>query len=197
MSEALPLFPLHAVLLPGQALDLRIFEARYLDMVRECGRNGSGFGVTLIIEGNEVGEAAASALYGTEAVIEDFGTTPEGLLSLRVRGRRRFRVLRTRVRDNGLVVAEVAWQAEPPAARVRPEHSLLSELLRRILAQVGGEHAGADPRLLEDAQWLGWRLGELLPLVPAQRQLLLQTGDPHQRLQQLLDGLGGDGPGPD
>lgn len=193
MSGALPLFPLHAVLLPGAALDLRIFEARYLDMVRECGRTGGGFGVTLIIDGSEAGSPAASAAYGTEARIEDFGTTDEGLLSLRVRGHRRFRVQRTRVRDNGLVIGEVHWLEEPVDAPLRPEHALLGELLRRILVQVGGEHAQADPRQLEDAAWVGWRLGELLPLLPAQRQLLLQTADPHARLQQLLDGLGEDG----
>ena len=32
----LPLFPLHAVLLPGATLGLRVFERRYLDMLREC-----------------------------------------------------------------------------------------------------------------------------------------------------------------
>ena len=48
MPETLPLFPLHAVLVPGGALDLRVFEPRYLDLVRECGRTGRGFGVCLI-----------------------------------------------------------------------------------------------------------------------------------------------------
>ena len=192
MSDGLPLFPLHTVLLPGAPLDLRIFEARYLDMVRECGRSGGGFGVVLIIEGEEVGAAVATAAYGTEARIEDFGTTPEGLLGLRVRGMRRFRVRRTRMRDNGLAIGDVEWLEDGGRAKLRPEHALLAELLRRILAQVGGEHADADPALLDDAAWVGWRLGELLPLTPAQRQLLLQTDDPHLRLQQLLDGLGED-----
>ena len=88
-SRSLPLFPLRTVLVPGAALDLRIFERRYLDMVRDCGRQGSGFGVCLLVDGDEVGAPATPAAYGTEAVIEDFGTTPDGLLSLRVRGRRR------------------------------------------------------------------------------------------------------------
>ena len=33
-AASLPLFPLHTVLVPGAALELRIFERRYLDMVR-------------------------------------------------------------------------------------------------------------------------------------------------------------------
>ena len=85
MTETLPLFPLHAVLLPGAALQLRVFEPRYLDLVRDCGRNGSTFGVCLILEGREVGEPATPAAFGCEAVIEDFDTGTDGLLALRLR----------------------------------------------------------------------------------------------------------------
>ena len=190
---SLPLFPLHGVLVPGAALDLRIFERRYLDMVGECGRNGSGFGICLILEGNEAGTPATPVAFGTEAVIEDFGTTPEGLLSLRVRGRRRFHVMRTRVRDTGLVVADIEWRVDTPtSSRLRPEHALLAELLRRILLQVDAGHIDPDPALFDDAAWTGWRLAELLPLSMPQRQALLQLDDPHARLQFLLDGIAAD-----
>ena len=60
-SRSLPLFPLRTVLVPGAALDLRIFERRYLDMVRDCGRQGSGFGVCLLVDGDEVGALATPA----------------------------------------------------------------------------------------------------------------------------------------
>ena len=189
-GPSLPLFPLHAVLVPDAALDLRIFERRYLDMVRDCGRNGGGFGVCLILDGDEAGAPATPAAFGTEALIEDFDTTPEGLLSLRVRGRRRFRVLRTRVRDSGLVVADIEWREDAAASpRLRPEHALLAELLRRILAQVGTGGAEPAPLLFENAAWVGWRLAEVLPLSMPQRQALLQLDDPHARLQRLLEGI--------
>ena len=192
-TTPLPLFPLHGVLVPGAALDLRIFERRYLDMVGECGRNGSGFGICLILEGNEAGTPATPVAFGTEAVIEDFGNTPEGLLSLRVRGRRRFHVLRTRVRDTGLIVADIEWRDDvAPSSRLRPEHALLAELLRRILLQVDAGHVDPDPALFDDAAWTGWRLAELLPLSMPQRQALLQLDDPHARLQYLLDGIAAD-----
>ena len=187
---SLPLFPLHTVLVPGAVLDLRIFERRYLDMLRDCGRNGGGFGVCLILEGDEAGKPATPAAFGTEALIEDFDTTPDGLLSLRVRGHRRFHALRTRVRDTGLIVAELESREDDAASpRLRPEHALLAELLRRMLEQVGGAHAEPAPALFEDAAWVGWRLAELLPLSMPQRQSLLQLDDPHARLQQLLEGI--------
>jgi Lon protease-like protein len=186
-EESLGLFPLHAVLLPGGVLGLRVFEPRYLDLVRDCGRDGSGFGVCMIIDGEEVGAAATSAAFGTEARIEDFGSDERGLLTLRVRGHRRFHVLRTRVRDTGLVIAEVEWCDPDPDEELRPEHAVLGTLLQRLFEQVGGEYAGAGPSQLDDAAWVGWRLAELLPLDNLQRQALLQQDDPHARLQHLLD----------
>lgn len=185
-QESLGLFPLHAVLVPGAVLGLRVFEPRYLDLVRECGRDGTGFGICLILEGEEAGAAATPAAFGTEAVIEDFGTDDAGLLTLRVRGRRRFRVQRTRVRDNGLLVADIEWREPDPDDELRPEHGLLAMLLQRILEQAGGEHADAPPARFDDAAWVGWRLAELLPLPDPGRQSLLQEDDPHARLQQLL-----------
>lgn len=188
------LFPLQTVLLPGASLGLRVFERRYLDLVRDCMRDGVSFGICLVLrsdglEGNEAGPPALPAAFGTEARIEDFGSGDDGLLTLRVRGARRFHVTRTRVRDSGLVVAQVEWCDPDPDDELRPEHGLLGTLLQRILDQVGGEHAKAPPARFDDAAWVGWRLAELLPLSNQQRQSLLQQHDPHARLDSLLAAL--------
>ncbi|MCS3808126.1 LON peptidase substrate-binding domain-containing protein [Xanthomonas sp. 4461] len=185
-TSALPLFPLHSVLLPGAAMGLRVFERRYLDLVRECGRNGTSFGVCLILDGNEVGVPATPAAFGTEVRIEDFDVGADGVLVLRLRGTRRFHVQRSRIRDNGLVVGEVSWCEPDPDDELRPEHSLLATVLERMLEQVGGEFASVGPGLLDQSAWVGWRLAELLPLTEQQRLSLLQQDDPHRRLDQLL-----------
>jgi len=183
-ASPLALFPLRTVLVPGGTLGLRVFEPRYLDLVRDCGRSGDGFGVCLILEGQEAGAVATTAAFGTEARIEDFGTGDDGLLTLRVRGRRRFHVQRTRVRDNGLIVASVDWRDPDPDDDLRPEHAVLALVLKHILEQVDGEHVMSVQ--LDDAAWVGWRLVELLPLSDRQRQALLQEDDPHARLDQIL-----------
>ncbi len=85
-ADLLPLFPLSTVLFPGGQLTLRIFEARYLDLVRECSRSGDGFGVCTVLEGSEVGSPALPAAVGCEARITDFSTGPDGLLMLSVQG---------------------------------------------------------------------------------------------------------------
>lgn len=187
-TESLPLFPLHTVLFPGGVLGLRVFEPRYLDMVRECGRAGRGFGVCLILQGVEVGGAASSAAVGCEARIEDFSSSADGLLQLTVRGGRRFHVERSRVRDNGLVVGDVRWIGEPAGAALKPEHSLLALLLRRMVERAGpANRLAAGEADFRDAAWVGWRLAEWLPLDGDERQQLLQEDDPDRRLQRLLE----------
>lgn len=181
----IPLFPLSAVLFPGGALQLRIFEQRYLDLVRDCARSGSGFGVCLILEGREVGEAAVPAAIGTLATITDFCTLPDGLLGISAEGGACFQVQATRVRDNGLVHAEVRFRDDEPLLPVPPEHALLATILERLAEKMGGPLAQAERARFDDARWVGFRLAENLPLAQAEKQHLLQMSDPLQRLAQL------------
>jgi len=185
LSE-LPLFPLSSVLFPGGTLGLRIFEPRYLDLVKRCGRSGEGFGICLILEGREAGKPSVTAALGTEAAIVDFAMTDDGLLGLTVEGRRRFHVERTRVKADGLIVADVRWLDDPPPQPLRPEHSLLSTVLARILDKAGIDHEGVGKGPLAEAGHVGWRLAEWLPLSAPERQWLLQVDCPHERLQQLV-----------
>ena len=92
------------------------------------------------------GAPATPAAYGTEATIEDFGTGSDGLLTMRLRGGRRFHVQRTRVRDNGLVVGEVDWCPPEDDDELRPEHGLLATVLEKIF-----EKAGATPPGMTEA----------------------------------------------
>jgi hypothetical protein len=181
----LPLFPLSTVLFPGGRLDLRIFEQRYLGMVRDCLREKHPFGVCLILHGRDVGTPATPAAYGCTAEIVDFGSTPEGLLSITVRGVERFHVDRTKVRDNGLIVGAVTRCGLPPPTPVPAEFSLLSLLVERIAEQAGGELARADRASFDDAEWIAWRLAEFLPLALTERQQLLQMATATERLAQL------------
>jgi uncharacterized protein len=133
-----------------------------------------------------VGMPALPAALGCEARIVDFASTEDGLLGITVQGGRRFRVAQTRVRDNGLIVADIDWQPAPEVARIRPEHQLLATLLERILERADADFERSD---LEDAAWVGWRLAEWLPLQMTDRQVLLQDDDPHRRLQRLVEHL--------
>ena len=173
----LPLFPLSTVLLPGGRLDLRIFERRYLDMVRDCSRGGGVFGVCLIVRGREAGEAAVPAAFGTIARIVDFSTLPDGLLGITVRGEGRFHVARNRVRDNGLIIGQVECLAADPVLPVPPEYALLATILERLAEQVGGELGSAAKERFDDAAWVAWHLADMLPLPAAPPPLSEAAGE--------------------
>lgn len=188
-TTELPLFPLSTVLFPGGRLDLRIFERRYLDMVRDCGRHGSGFGVCVIVRGREAGEPAIPAAYGTLARITDFSTLPDGLLGIVAEGTRAFHVERTRVRDTGLVIGEVALRDEDTPMPVPPEYAVLATILERLAEQLGGDLAAAERARFDDAGWVGYRLAEALPLSLEERQRILQTAEPVARLALITEWL--------
>lgn len=184
-----PLFPLSAVLFPGGQLSLRIFEPRYLDMVRECTRHGSGFGVCLILQGRETGAPATPTAVGTMAHITDFHTGDDGLLGIVAEGGARFRVVRSRARGDGLLRGNVEfWPAEPPQ-EVPVEFALLQSIAERLVETMAPHFRHAPRSAYDDAGWVGFRLAELLPLDSEEQQHLLELTDPLQRLAELRDAL--------
>ena len=183
----LPLFPLGTVLYPGGQLSLRIFEPRYLDMIRECTRTGGAFGVCLILKGQEAGEPALPAAIGTLAHVVDFSHREDGLLGILAEGGERFHVARTRVRSDGLVRGDVEpWPAEPRQT-VPVEFALLQTILERLIENLAPQWRHASRDLYDDAGWLGFRLAELLPLQLDEQQRLLELTDPVRRLAELRD----------
>ncbi|MDO9618557.1 MAG: LON peptidase substrate-binding domain-containing protein [Pseudomonas sp.] len=191
----LPLFPLNTVLFPGCMLDLQIFEARYLDMISRCMKQGQGFGVVCIIDGTEVGEAAGQfSAIGCEALIRDFQQRPNGLLGIRVEGGRRFRVQRAQVMPDQLTLAEVEWLDEQPEQPLEAEHADLAALLgalsaHPLVASLGMPSAPAGQEALAN------QLAYLLPLDAEQKLQLLETPEVQLRLellQQLLELLQGE-----
>ena len=180
----IPLFPLHTVLFPGGALELRVFEARYLDMVTECMKHDAGFGICLIREGDEVGKAATPYDVGTLVRISYFNRRSDGLLGITVNGERRFRIVDTEVLPNQLRRAEVELLPAEGDCALPQAYCSMAEPLRQILEQLGYPYAKLERRY-DDAVWLGARLAELLPLKLELKQYLLQMDDPLARLERL------------
>jgi Lon protease-like protein len=180
----LPLFPLNAVLFPGGPLALRIFEPRYLDMVRRCLKAHSGFGVVLILEGAEAGAAVSVANTGTSARLVDFDTLPDGLLGLQCLGERRFRLSRRWQQGDGLNLGEVDYQPDDAPCSVPAEYAHLSELLRELLPRLGGGYTHVEAHY-DDAGWVSNRWAEILPLAAAEKLELLELTDPLARLAQV------------
>lgn len=179
----LPLFPLHTVLFPGGPLRLRIFEARYVDMIGRCMRENTAFGVALIVEGKEAGPAKTVSV-GTTARVHDFERLRDGLLGISARGEQRFRILSVSVQSDGLNLADVELLADDEHVAVPPDLGPMCAMMRNLYPQVSALYDDVAPRL-DDASWLSARFAELLPLDLVARQACLEMNDPIERLRHL------------
>lgn len=166
---------------------MRIFERRYLDMVSECSRSDTGFGVCYLTQSPDSGAEVQSARIGTLARIVDWYTLEDGLLGLTAEGTARFVLEKDRISDGGLMMGEVTWLPEPPATEMPVAYDVLGQVLARFMEKAADHYPDYTPDKLQDAVWVGYRLSELLPLGGIEKQHLLELSDPHDRLQQLIE----------
>lgn len=186
--DNLPIFPLGTVLFPDGVLALRVFEARYLDMISDCMRRDAPFGVCLITRGGEVGEPAEHEPIGCEARIVDWDAESSGVLLIRARGGARFRVIERRLQPDRLIRADVEPIAPDPDAPVPDAFADCVDLLRGAIERHVQDTPEPMKRLVwepfdfDSAAWVGNRLSELLPIAPPTRQKLMVLTDPVARL---------------
>jgi len=180
----LPLFLLHAVLVPGARLPLKVFEARYLDMASHCLKTGEPFGICLIKSGREVGEAGEPHRIGTLAHIEQWEMQQTGILLLQVRGGERFEI-RSHEKHGELITANVDLWPPEPDLEVPARYSALVDFLEQVLE---GRELPDEPEF-NNAAWVSWRLAELLPVINDIRQRWLEQRDPVMRLADIQDVL--------
>jgi Lon protease-like protein len=193
MSENawLPLFPLNTVLFPGGVLPLKVFEARYIDMVRDCMKRDAPFGVVRIKSGKEVGTAAEPDRVGCLAHIVEWDMPELGLLMLQTSGGQRFRILETRVLPDQHTEARVELIAEDAEPPVSAELVACATALKTVIddinsaARASGE-SGFNPfpakLRLDSACWVANRWCEILPISTLARQKLLELTDAQSRL---------------
>jgi hypothetical protein len=185
--EILPIFPLSNVLLPQGRMKLRIFEPRYMDMIAACMQENRQFGICLIEQGNEVGEAAQPHRIGVEAHVVDWDMQQQGLLGITVSGGRRFRIAEHVVTPKNTVEASVEWLPETSMS-LPPEYASMQSLLQLIVADKGQDVIAA-PYHFDEANWVAHRFTEILPIPPLARLRLLELEDPMLRLSIIFQYL--------
>ncbi len=180
------LFPLNTVIFPGSILPLQIFEQRYLNLIKDCMKQQTGFVIVLISEGKEVG--AAPQIYSTGCYVEivDWEALPNGLLGISIEARYRVHLSNSAVRDDGLLLAETtAIKSTLDDKNPLPEaFSALADTLQQLL-----NHPFASQYKnkvdFDNMADICYRLSELLPISNKHKQLLLETDSSEQMLDQL------------
>lgn len=182
------------VLFPDALLGLRVFEARYLDLMSECLRARQPFGVVCLQAGAEAGRTDGPVQMesvGTLAILDEVDADEPGILRVRCHGGARFRMRgEPTQRDNGLwVVQAEALPPDPvrlPGPAVLPTVQALADAIKTLKA--GDRVPFAPPYRLDEAGWVANRWAELLPISLAAKQKLMALDDPVIRLS-LVDGF--------
>ena len=191
----IPLFPLGTVLFPDGVIALKIFEARYLDMIKQCLREKTEFGVVSIIKNSEVDDQNLPPTFsniGTLALIEDFDPVQPALYMTKSFGTQRFKLLNSTQQDNGLWVGEVELLDQDPLIPIPQEHQGVAKLLDEIISVIQSEDLLGDapfkkPFKTDDCGWVSNRLAELLPISLAQKNHLLAQTNPRIRLDLITE----------
>lgn len=187
-QKTLPLFPLNTVVFPGGRLPLRIFEQRYLEMIKQAIANDSPFGICAIREGAETGNPAVPYDVGTCMRITDWDMPQTGILHIETIALERFVIRSTHTEPSGLLIGTVEDVSVESAAPIPDDLELPVEILRHIIGEYGDAHF-PEPHQLDNAVWVGYRLSEVLPLTLSIQQNLLEMNDSVMRLRILTEFL--------
>ncbi len=197
---ALPLFPLRSVLFPGGLLALKVFEARYLDLVSDCLRRQQPFGVVCLLQGGEVRAGKSAAVRfesaGVLARLDEVDSEQPGVLRARCTGTRRFRLNGAAAQQaDGLWVGSATLldndESLVPSAEMLPTVKALANAIAKLKAQ--GAEPFNLPHRLDDAGWVANRWCEILPISLGAKQKLMELDDPQVRLQLVHEYLRGKG----
>ena len=193
--KKIPLFPLGTILFPEGIIALKIFEARYLDMIKQCLREKTEFGVVSIIKDSATASEDISLSFaeiGTLAQIEDFDPIQPALYMTKSFGTQRFKLISCKQETNGLWMGDVELLENDPLMPIPKEHQNIAKLLDDIISIIQsedllGEAPFRKPFKVDDCGWVSNRLAELLPISLAQKNHLLAQTNPRIRLDLVTE----------
>lgn len=178
-------------------MNLRIFEARYLDMIKTCLRNKSGFVIVATSQGTNSNKSnlLPFASVGTVLEILDADVTTVGLILIKCRGRHRVNIKDFTTNPDGLLIGEVLDIDNDLQIPIPDDLKILSKNLQTLIEslQVNGISESDIPIFkpyeYNDAAWVSNRWVELLDLPLIQKQRLMEVNSPIMRLELIHDAL--------
>lgn len=194
-TYALPLFPLNTVLFPQGVLPLRIFEARYLDMVRACLRNKTQFVVVAVTDQQDArkNDSLPFANIGTSCSIIDVDVPEIGLMNIRCKGDKKVQIKTAAQQADGLWIGELEDISAEPVIPIPEDLKLAQGYLQQIIDSLLKEEIDetymplAKPFLLDDCGWVANRWSEILTMPLLQKQRMLALDSPLIRLELVQD----------
>ncbi|MBW8190049.1 LON peptidase substrate-binding domain-containing protein [Neiella marina] len=188
-QQEFALFPLTAHVLPGGKLPLRIFEPKYIRMVRDAAAGGRQLCMCMLDTHAKPDTLMNMYPLITEVAIVDFDQLADGMLGITVQGLQKRRLQRVWVEHDGLKIGATETIADWPQQALSPEQCKIVERLQQLyhdndsLQQLRLEFHN------DDASWLCQRWLELLPMDPNDKQLLIEQPDCNAALAFLQQAI--------
>ena len=179
----IPVFPLKSIILPGGQFPLRIFERRYLDMIRDSLKTNSGFVIALTKKDADYISSVHD--YACYVEIVDWSQLDGGLLGITVEGKSLVTLSNCKLDETNLLRGD-AQQIKSSIDHLIPQkYQILSKFYRKIYPEIKAYIFHNKPKY-NDANWIGFRLIECLPIEISDKADLISTNEPLDRLEKIL-----------
>jgi Lon protease-like protein len=172
-EERVPLFPLSAHLLPEGRMALRIFEPRYLRMVKEACAENKGFVMCMLNANGDKDKNEHIHRIGTMASVVDFDMLDDGLLGIKVAGSHLVEVTDIKTEKDGLRTGSCQSIAQWDCALAPQQLAPMDERLKEIFSDYEELALLYDAPKFDCPNWVLNRWLELLPVDGAQKQHFL------------------------
>lgn len=174
-QSKIALFPLTSHVLPGGRLQLRIFEQRYIRMVKEALTAQSGFGICMLNPKGKTEDNTHILPIGTLVHVVDFESLPDGMLGITVAGEQLFEIQEIDTAKDGLRSGEVTLREHWPTSAITDEDILLRQRLQEVFDAYPELSQLYPEKKFDDEPWICQRWLEILPLEPQKKQELLSS----------------------
>ncbi len=174
-QSKIALFPLTSHVLPGGRLQLRIFEQRYIRMVKEALTAQSGFGICMLNPKGKTEDNTHILPIGTLVHVVDFESLPDGILGITVAGEQLFEIQGIDTAKDGLRSGDVTLREHWPTSAISDEDILLRQRLQEVFDAYPELSQLYPEKKFDDEPWICQRWLEILPLEPQKKQELLSS----------------------
>lgn len=174
-------------------MPLRIFEVRYLHMIKQCQKDEQPFGIVALRSGTEVqqpGVEESMHSLGCLAHLTEVAEVQPGLVMIDCTGGKRFHIEASERGAYGLWHGRVTLLEEDLVVDIPPDLQPLANRLGSLIAdsqKQGIEHQLplTRPYRLDECGWVANQWGMLLDLPTAEKIDLLAELDPLARLTKV------------
>ena len=168
MKTELAIFPLPLVLLPGEYLPLRIFEARYLDMVANLSTCRRALRLSPVLKKNQTEEHLTAI--GTTANIVEWDKREDTTLHIIIKGSQKVLIDQPTSKNNGLIIAETTFINDFDSELSEEEFGFLKKSLETnglhdLLKATAGSKSATE---------IAYEIASLLSLNPMERYSILR-----------------------